>query len=188
MKIEIDFDPAMISSSIGDILDSLPVEQKSKIATDVLTNWLTEPHSYERSVNTSKIIAMVKDKRRKSNSYYGSQSDEEIKNSWEFKEAAKEYTSSRETMVQAITDAAIAHYKEKAEQLVRNDPQIQQIIEGCVSEFVKQFPAMCQNALTSWFLSHIKDIQEKIMTNAINTNMTEGNLRQHLAISHHGNM
>ena len=109
LKIQIS-DDVSFASSLGAILSSLSEEQKTKLAADMLRQFLTEPVDGERKAFESKLIAEIGrlsgdgyTTARYSSKAYASMSADEIRGTRDFSARMDRFVSVKETMIAQVT-------------------------------------------------------------------------------------
>ena len=95
----------------------------------------------------------------------------------------KGYKSSRERMIEDITSAASRTFSENITTLVKEDEQLKQKWEIVKEEIAKNFPAMVQSAMISYFIGNMQEIQTSmynLRTNVDSLNYFKDNIQQKL--------
>lgn len=149
MKVELNIDASNFGGTIEQIFQSLTEEDKKELAKDVLSKYLLEDYKAERLAKAQEIIRNLRERGdstwNNNSDKYKNMTDEEVMNTYEYKQRENQIKTSKEDMILAITTAAITHYKELVNNLVKNDPQMTEIyekvktvIEDNYAEYVKQ--------------------------------------------------
>ena len=193
LKIQIS-DDVSFASSLGAILSSLSEEQKTKLAADMLRQFLTEPADGERRAFESKLIAEIGrlsgdgyTTARYSSKAYASMSADEIRGTRDFSARMDRFVSVKETMIAQVTTHAKACFEKQIAEAVKSDPQIQ-IAMAVTLEYVKEnFPAFVSAALTQWFASHMEQVTSSIANStalAFNAEILAKRVAEHLGVQH----
>jgi len=188
MQVVINIDSANFGSTVEDLFKSLTTEQKGEIAKDLIVKWLSEPSGFERAAYEQSLIDQVKAGTIKIGSSYDNvdwtkKDDNEIRGSYQFNDKMKGYKSSRERMIEDITSAASRTFSENITTLVKEDEQLKQKWEIVKEEIAKNFPAMVQSAMISYFIGNMQEIQTSmynLRTNVDSLNYFKDNIQQKL--------
>lgn len=185
MQITITADPTKVGEDVASILSTLSTEQKEKIALQVVTAYLQQPHDFEIKAAEHEIIEKIKaglDDYDKRNGRY--QTDDDIrKNHSKYSDWLKSYKDTRTIMIEHISQVAQNAQREAIKQLVADDPQIQKMITEAVAKFTENFPAMAQTALTGMFTSYLSSISHNLSNLNVNQSALHqdvGNMNQRL--------
>lgn len=159
MKISIEVDEGSVGKSIEDVLKGLTPEQKTGVAKEVMLRWLeTNFQEKERSARESAVVQEIQSKV----SYYGSKNDSDIRNSWDFREAMKDWRSSGDLLVQTIAKDVIQDYKALVHDLIDKDPSFQAMREDVLKIIRESFPKMVHDAMVAWFAGHMGKMMEGV--------------------------
>lgn len=188
MQVVINIDSANFGSTVEDLFKSLTPEQKGAIAKDLIVKWLSEPSGFERASYEQTLIDQVKAGTLKIGSSYDNidwtkKDDNEIRGTYQFNDKMKGYKSSRERMIEDITAAASRTFSENITTLVKEDEQLKQKWEIVKEEIAKNFPAMVQSAMISYFIGNMQEIQTSmynLRSNVDSLNYFKDNIQQKL--------
>lgn len=155
MEVTINLDATQLGDKIEKIFDSLTPDQTEKIAVQVLTKFLEEPTYAERKIFSDKLVTNI----RNTESYHKHHNDDEIRNSYKHTEGMKAFKSTKEKMVEKITNTAMTHFVKKVDELVEADVELKQIFEANKAEIKESFPQFIQAAMTTWFVKGMSEMQ-----------------------------
>lgn len=188
-------DDVSFASSLGAILSSLSEEQKTKLAADMLRQFLTEPVDGERKAFEHALVAEIgqfQGSGYTSANYgntksYSSMSAEEIRATRDFQSRMAQFVSVKEAMIAQVTAHAKTCFEKQITEAVKSDPQIQ-VAMAVTLEYVKEnFPAFVGAALTQWFASHMEQIANSIASNnalAFNAEVLAKRVAERLGAQH----
>lgn len=160
MKIELNIDNAN-AGTVEEVFKSLTPEQRVIIAESIMRQFLLEPHNGERlAFRNSEIARLGKyggsDWIDGCSRSYTSMTPEQITRSEKFKEAMKNYKSTRDTMLEEITKTAVTAYRAKVEEFVKTDPQLQEVMKLTLEAIRADFPKFAHDALMAWFVQNMQ--------------------------------
>lgn len=172
MQVTLNIEAGQLGETVVDLFKSITPEQKKELAVQVITKWFEEPHGFERSTHESRLIREIQSGERNIG-YYNNEgkgwSEEKIRDSYQFKQLANTFVSSREMMVKEIITETVKYYKEKVDTLVLNDPQINNYFETVKEELIKKFPELSQTAVSFWFSERMREIGDAVRATHNNT-------------------
>lgn len=147
MKLELEVDEGSVGKTVEEILKSLTPEKKLEVAREVAKEWLANNiHKNERQLHEKTVI----DKIRQEN-YWRDKPENDIRNSHAFDSGMREFQSSRDIMVKAISQEVTNYYKELVRELVEKDPVFLAMREEVGKVVKESFPKMVHDALLHWF-------------------------------------
>lgn len=157
MKVQIDVDEGAVGKTVEEILKNLPAEKQQELAREVMKEWLAENiHKNERGLHEKEVLAKLRQ-----DPYWGSKSEEAIRASHSFETAMREFRSSRDIMVKAISDQVITYYKEMVKDLVEKDPVLAAMREQVASVVRESYPKMVHDALLHWFSGRMNAVMDE---------------------------
>lgn len=187
MKVEINIDPSNFGGTIEQVFQSLTEEDKKELAKEVLSKYLLEDYKAERLAKAQEIIRNLRERGDSSwsnnSDKYKNMTDEEVIGTYEYKQRENQIKTSKEEMILTITTAAITHYKELVNDLIKNDTQLTEIyekvktvIEDNYAEYVKQ---TMMSVMTNLFSDTFKSSMEN-KYNLINMHNEIDQIKQNL--------
>lgn len=159
MKIELEVDPKDLTKSLKEILDTLPPEQRLELARKAMETWLREPYDIERKVREREVIENLKNK----SNYGRPETEEEIRNSYGFRNAMQEWRSTKERMIETITKEISDQYKAAVREVLAQDQKIQAMKDEVVKIVKETFPKIFHEAMVAWTASNIQTMLESSM-------------------------
>jgi hypothetical protein len=153
MKIELEVDPTDLAKSLKEILDTLPPADRLELARKAMESWLRDPIDAERRAKERWAIDKIK---ADSGNGYGSvKNDEEARRDWRFNDLMKGFKSTKEQMIETITQEISANYKAQVKNVIESDPRIQVMKDEVVKIVKETFPAMVHDAMVTFMSSNM---------------------------------
>ncbi len=166
MKIELNIEASQLGDTVIDVFKNLTKKEKKDLAEKVLLQWLSEPYDVERNIAATATIEKIK---RVGDTIYvdghknpNSLTDDQIKSSREFKEQVGDFKSSRDIMIAEITEEAIKHYKEMIPEEIKNDKQLEKIMNETMKVIKTDFPKFVHDAMIAWFAHNMTSMASGI--------------------------
>ena len=150
MQVTLNIEAGQLGETVLDLFKNLSDGKKEELAVQIMSNWLGESHGSERQVYESILIEKYRsgqagDKSRN----YKDMSDEGIRNDYYFRQSMEKYKSSREIMVEMITEATQKAFQKHVDELVQKDPQMTKIRETLVDMLKTSYPEMLLHSVTA---------------------------------------
>lgn len=160
MKIELDVNPGDLAKTVTEILNTLTPEQKTDIAKQTMEKWLREPYDIERQAKEREVINHIQ---ANMPSYREKETEPQIRNGYDFQQKMRDFRSTKETMIKAITDEIASAYKAEVKKTVENDPKIQAMKEEVTKIIRETFPKAAHEAMVTWMASSMQAVFETTM-------------------------
>lgn len=159
MKIELDVNPGELSKSVVEIINNLTPEQKVDIARQTMEKWLKEPYDVERLAKERQVVEklMAKD------TFGRKETEQEVRNGYQFREEMRGWKSTKEAMVETITRETVASYQAEVKKVVESDPKIQAMKDEVVQIIRETFPKAAHEAMVTWMASSMQAMFETTM-------------------------
>jgi len=141
-----------MGDTVVKLFENLTPEQREKVATNVLEKWLSEPYSAEKRVKEEEILKEI---RRRNDSYDRGKSDQEIIDSYDFQQRLSGFKSSREKMVEEITKQSVEFYKKQIEEKIKNDEKLNKVMNEVLEQIQSNFPKLVNEAMMAWFFNNM---------------------------------
>src|SRR5262245_41369014 len=163
MKISIDVDEGMVGKSVEDILKGLNPDQRTRIAQEIMKEWLaTTFQDSERAVKEKQVIDQLrKDDRWNS---YKDKSDNQIRSDYSMSRAMEGWKSTREIMIETITREVTKTYQDYVKELIATDPSLVVMKNEVAKVVTESFPKMVHDAMIAWFAKQIGTVMEGVNT------------------------
>ena len=171
MEVKLSIDSGNLGETVVDMFQKLTPETREKVAADVLREWLREPYEVEAHLLDQRAIDEV----RKNNTGYGNKrlDDQECRDHYRYRDIRARQKSTRQTMVEQITEAVIEHHKKVVVEEIQNDPQIQAVLKATLDTVRENFPKFVHDAMIAWFSSHLTQLGNGISTALMQSTRTE---------------
>lgn len=162
---------ANLAGSVAEVFAELTPADKKQLALAVMEKFIAEPHKAEREAYELSVIQDLRD--RKVEIYTGSYSsrksadslsDAEIRSSSEFRDRLAKFKSTRETLIEEITKAAVETYRSEVKRVVESDPQIAAVKEKVIAAIREDFPKYVHDAMSAWFVAGLTSMQTGMMS------------------------
>lgn len=161
MKISIDVDEGMVGKSVEDILKGLAPEERTKIAEEIMKEWLvTTFHDSERAVKEKQVIDQLR-KDDQWNNLKG-KTDDQIRSDYDMRRKMEGWKSSREIMIATITQQMATAYKDYVKEIVENDPSFKTMKEEVAKIVRESFPKMVHDAMIAWFAEQMGTVMKGV--------------------------
>ena len=160
MKVELDIDPGSLSLGILEILRGLSEEQKIKVASDIVKEWLSVEHKQEKELYEREIVTRLMKSER--------QNEGSVRSSYRFKEYMSNYKSCRDQMIGRIYEEGEKHIKKIIGKEIAASENYKKTFEEVINKLELNFPNYVQSALTSWFVNQMNEWSHTIMDTNIN--------------------
>ena len=149
MQITLNIDTTNFDGTILNLFENLTQDEKKEIARNVLQQYLSEPYDIEKKLFEFNSIQNLKNSDIKDwyGKYFNELTDEQIKQTSEFRNRMTNFKSSREQMITTTMNAAIEHQKEQINEMIRNDKQIQTVITEIMEKIKLDFPKTVHDAM-----------------------------------------
>lgn len=158
MKVQLEIPEGEVGKSVVDILGSLSYDDKKELARQVMKEWLEKASgNSEMALRVKELLVEI---RAKKDSYYTAKSDDDIKDSYAFKEALRSWKSSHEKMTEEVTRAVADFYKEQVREVVQRDPRTVAMAHEVAQLVKEQLPKAVHDAMVAWFLKHSGGVLE----------------------------
>lgn len=159
MQVVLNFESALVASSVEDLMKSLSPEDKKLVAIEVTKTLLCGAGEGERSIEEARFIAHM---RAGDSLQYGKNNaelpDSEFRGHYTFTRHMEKWRSIKDRMIEGIVAAASKTFEEEVRQLVRSDPKVQADMTVVLEQVREGFPAAAHRAVVSWFSSHMANI------------------------------
>ena len=124
------------SPSVKEVFDSLSEEDKKEIAKEFIEKWISEDHQYEKQVKEKEVIKKIGNE-----SYYKDKSEEDIRNSYNFRNEMKEFTSMKDQMIKDISSEMLKQVNKSVNDTVRSDEYVN-TLKSVVNDLLEdEFPS-----------------------------------------------
>lgn len=188
MQVTLNID-ANLAGSVAEVFAELTPADKKQLALAVMERFISEPHKAEREAFEASVIAEARELNVEID-YRGSRAkdaaEKEIRTSRFFTERVSKFKSTRETLIEEITKAAVETYRAEVKRVVESDPQIQAVREKVIASIREDFPKYVHDAMAAWFVSGLTGMQGGMMAalmQAGNAEQFSKNIAQKLQIS-----
>ena len=175
MQITLDIDPAQLSLGVLEILRGLSQEKKEEIAASVIKDWLSETPKDERRIFENELVRnMMKRK---------NESEEKVRESYDFREAARKFVPVREKMVKTIIEEAVKTFQAIVKQQIDNDEYLRKTFDEVLAKVELNFPDYVRDAIIHWFGQNMQQIMFNLQNTEVNNMNLTGqveNILQHL--------
>jgi hypothetical protein len=151
MKIEIEVNPGEVGKSLKDILDTLPASDRLELARKAMEAWLRSPHDIERKAKEQQEVERLLRK----DSWGRKETEAEVRSGYSFREAMQGWKSTKEQMVEKITQEITADYKAQVKAVIESDPTIQAMKEEVIKIVKETFPTMVHQAMVTFMASNM---------------------------------
>jgi len=169
MEVTINIDS--LRGNIEQVFESLSSEEKKELAKEVMLKVLTEALAGERLAYEN-ILADRLYEAAKKDSYSHVNSLDEVRQSYKFRDGMQKFKSSSERMLETITREATENFKAQVTDLVKNDPQLQQVMAVVREQFIADFPTLVQATMATYFASQMNQISQALMqVNSVSDNV-----------------
>jgi hypothetical protein len=169
MEVTLKIEASQLGETVVDLFKNLGEDQKKAIAIDILTKWLIEPYEIERLANNERVLSemranncevCVNYNRKRANDC----TDNEIKTSSEFKSKICNFKSSREIMINQITNEVTSYFKNSIQEQVKTDEQFDNLRKELYDFIANNFLMMIKEAAVSWFTGNMNFISQQAMS------------------------
>jgi hypothetical protein len=159
MKIEVNIDSSNLGPTIVDTFKNLSAKDSKDIVKQVVKEWLQEKFPAERIAEEQRVMDLLL---KEDPSTFNRYSDSEIRQNYRFKDRMKNFKSARDTLVGDISSSAITHIKAEVDRQIKEDEQIQQVLNLVLQEIRDNFPKIVHDAMISWFCTHMGSVSTGI--------------------------
>ena len=173
MKIELEVDPGQLGKTLTEILQSLTSEERKGLARSAMESWLRDPMDIERRAKEQDVIEAIK-----RSSFSRSETDDEIRRGWDFRNKMNDFRSTKERMIDAITAEVAAHYKAEVSRVVESDPRIQAMKDEVVKTVLEAFPRTVHDALVLWVAGNLQRAMDGLESIALKAGDIETQQKQ----------
>jgi hypothetical protein len=161
MNVTLQVNAEQFGDDIKNVFAALTTEQRQALAADLLRAYMTQPleltgpakHSYLKDIK--KVPT-------------GTYNDYEWKREWE------KPVFLHDVLFQALSVQMLAEYRAQIADLVKNDPQIQRMLQVAVEDARRQFPAAVHEAIVLSAGRLINDLGGSIATLMMRTDKLSG--------------
>lgn len=193
MKVELNIDASNFGDTIGKIFETLSEEDKKELAKDVMQKYLLEDYRAERLACSQEIIRNLRDRGDSSYSNnaekYQKMTDEEVMETYEFKNRSRSIVTSKETMIKEISAEAIRHYRSTVAEMVKNDQQFTDIYEKVKETISENYADYVKESMIVFVTSMFKNNFETMMNGVYKQNNLEmcmKNVHDRLNLNYNG--
>lgn len=175
MQITMDINPADLSLGILQILDKLSEDDKKKIASDVVKEWLSVRHEEEKDVFKQNIIVQLMASERKK--------EEDIVGTYTYNERMKKFKSSRDKMIEHIFAEGEKYFKQVIKKEIEDSEHYEVVFKECLKLIKENFPTYVQHAIQSWFINNLAQWSHEIYRASVdlpNIDASVSNIKQKL--------
>lgn len=183
MQLSITVEGSQLDNEMKDLLSSLTLEQKSKMAEQVAMETLKFSES-RLSVKRARQQALEDMKKATESTNLEVDSNGKLVNSsgryvsWDdqdkFQKLVKKYASLHDYFETVVLEEFMALTRDKVRELVRESPLINQAINAAAEEIKAELPKMVRDAMVVYFASQM----EAMMTGLARTVVSQQNDRQ----------
>ena len=159
MKIEIEVNPGEVGKSLKDILDTLPAPDRLELARKAMEAWLRSPNDIERKAKEQAEVERI----MKKDSWGRKESEAEIRGGYEFRNAMQGWKSTKEQMVEMITQEITANYKAQVKAVIESDPKILAMKEEVIKIVKETFPTMVHEAMVAFMATNMNTMLNSAM-------------------------
>lgn len=164
------------SPNLKEIVESLSVEDKKEIAHEVIKEWLMNDFPMEKKHKEDQVVKNLRSKSGYGGYKNSDKTDEEIKGTYEFKKAMKDFKSTREILIEDTLKEMKGEIREYVLDQIKGHEQTE-IIQKAISEAVKEdFPELIMRL----FASHVMEDFSNKMMNVNRFDIFEDNVRNSL--------
>ena len=156
--ITIDLQNAQLGETVIATFDSLTPEQRIDLCKQVMLEWLRSPGEIEKEERERLAIAAYREK----HSYGRRETDDEIRNSYNFPKFYEAQQTSRGLMIAEVREATSKFFKEIVTEMVRSDPEIAKLKESVEEEVRLTFPGLVKDAMVTFFRNNLASIAANI--------------------------
>jgi len=185
MQVVFNIEAGQLGETVLEVFKNLTEEKKQELALELMKSWLKEPHELERKVYEEQKVEYFRRYKNESNRNYKDMPYEKIIEDWYFKDAMKDFKSSKEIMVETIVAAAKKSFQGHVDKYVAEDEQLAKI-RGVVTEELKvEYPAIILEALTrsvSQAFSSMIDVGARNQSQLMMHDSMLNNIRQKLGV------
>lgn len=152
MEIKLTIDGDQFSENITEMFEKLDDEQVKEVLSNVIKNFLGVDPEYNLVQAEMQLIA------------------ERNRNSWHYrdglshdqKQQLDKFISTRQKMVNTISDKIASHMSEQVDKLITEDSFLKSAWMRLREELVKTFPEMVQAAITGWFIKNMSEVRNQL--------------------------
>ncbi len=160
MQLILDVNPTDLSLGIINIINSLSDEDKKKIASDIVREWLSIKHEEEKEFFRQIVINQLMSSERKK--------EEEVVRTYQYNERMKKFKSSRDKMIEHIFIEGERYFKDVIKHEITENENYEPIFKECLNVIKENFPSYVQHAIQSWFISNISQWSHEIYQTSVN--------------------
>lgn len=172
MDVTLSVKSDQVGQTLNEILATLTLEQKQDIAKQMLDKWFAEPIVYERQAAENIIIEKLRSSGASLRIHYNTKypkdiSDDEIKQSDEFKSEVSKFRSVKQQMIDNIIRTLIDYHQLEIRKRIESDPTLMKVTDAVFDEIKSKFGQIIQQAIIAWVCSNMNQIASDT-TNAMN--------------------
>lgn len=157
MQVNIEIQGDEFAGTLEELIKKLDEDQVKDLTLQVVKNFLGIDPEY--TLFKAKLADETAARAARNSSRYGPESglDREAQRKLE------DFKSSRQELIEVITQTAMRHFKRNVTRMVREDKFLKEVFVGVRNEIVKEFPSMVQTAVISWFVHGMDGIKQEIL-------------------------
>ena len=151
MEVKLTIDGEQFAHSFDGLLEKLDEEQVKELTLQIVKNFLGVDPEY------SLLRAECVEKAKHSYSY--SRRDRDTYDiSSEDREKLRKFRSTRQKIIETITEASFKHVHEQVKAWVEEDKLLRDVYEQVKAEVIKEFPSMVMTSVVSWFAGNMNEM------------------------------
>jgi len=160
MEIKFNVDASKIAEDVSTILKSLTEQERKDLAKEALLQWITKPCDADREIFELHLIQKIKAE----HSGYRNDTDERIREGYQFREGIKTYRSKYSIMMEEVQKEAIAYQKTLIKDHVAQDPEIKKQMDEALAKVKDNFGSYVHDAMMAWFCSNMQTMAAGMAT------------------------
>lgn len=159
MEVKLNIDSANLGETVVELFKNLSPEKKEALAVDVLQKWFNEPYDVEYKAFEAKT-------KQEALTYFQNQGDswdkreygtiEKVQYSPRYRDAMAKFRSSKQIMVEETVKQLVETYRTQITEIIKTDPQIQEMMQLTIEGVKKDFPAFVHDAMMYWFTNNLQ--------------------------------
>jgi hypothetical protein len=184
MEITLNVKSDQVSDSLSEIMTHLTDDQKESIAKQMLNKWLEEPCVLDKVQRESEALRQLKSSPNREiylsnygRIYVEKATDEQLKQSSEYREFLRNYKTPKELMLEGITAKVIAYHQQEVSKAIESDPRTNAIKEATIEHLKQNYGALVQNSIMYWLSNHMSEIAMGVQQSLCKLPSIEDNVR-----------
>lgn len=137
-----------------ELLKLMSESDRKEAYAQLLKEWLDSPIDPEKVHYEQQAIDNI----RKNNSRYYSETDSQIRDSWEFRDKISGYKNTKAELIKILREEAIKHVTQEASKIIKSSEVFNSEINTELERISKLLPEIIQKVFIAYFCSRLDSI------------------------------